>query len=153
MKTALKIPRWTHLFVWLITALLFLAFESGELPTLYFQPDVEQAYALQVVAVVLTLLGSYVSMRLMAFSSVKQSVQRQEEVSALRTYSTLCLVRTLLVAIAIWYNLLVYYLADFSSTFFYCFLITIVASLFCWPSQATFESMRAPQSQEPKNQA
>ena len=142
-----------HLFVWLVTVMLFLAFESGALPTMYFQPDVEQAYALQVVAVVLTLLGSYVSMRLMAFSGVKQSVQSQEEMPALHTYATLCIVRTLLVAIAIWYNLLVYYLADFSTTLFYCFLITVVASLFCWPSQATFEAMRAPQSQEPKNQA
>ena len=142
-----------HLFVWLVTVMLFLAFESGALPTMYFQPDVEQAYALQVVAVVLTLLGSYVSMRLMAFSSVKQSVRSQEEMPALHTYATLCIVRTLLVAIAIWYNLLVYYLADFSTTLFYCFIITVVASLFCWPSQTTFETMRAPQLQEPKNQA
>ena len=102
-----------HLFVWLVTVMLFLAFESGALPTMYFQPDVEQAYALQVVAVALTLLGSYVSMRLMAFSGVKQSVRSQEEMPALHTYATLCIVRTLLVAIAIWYNLLVYYLADF----------------------------------------
>lgn len=142
-----------HLFVWLVTVMLFLAIESGALPTMYFQPDVEQAYALQVVAVALTLLGSYVSMRLMAFSGVKKSVRSQEEMPALHTYATLCIVRTLLVAIAIWYNLLVYYLTDFSTTLFYCFLITVVASLFCWPSQATFEAMRAPQSQEPKNQA
>lgn len=153
MKTFLKIPRWTHASVWAITILMALGFEFELLPSMCFQPDAEQEYALHVLAVVLTLLGSYVAMRLMAFAGVKQSVRKQEEVAAQRTYATLCLVRSALVALPIWYNLLVYYMADFSSTMLYCFLITAVASLFCWPSQETYDNMRATETPKSENQA
>ena len=153
MKTFLKIPRWTHASVWAITVLAVLGFESELLPTMLFRPDAEQMYALQMVAVALTLLGSYMPMRLMAFDSVKQLVRKQQEESAQRTYATLCMVRTALVELSTGYNLLAYYLTELNTTLFYCFLITAVASLFCWPSQTTFDALRAPETDKNEKQA
>jgi len=128
--------------VWAVTACYVLLSEAEWLPTCFAQTSVQTEYWAQVYSVVSALAGSYVALRLFAFSCIKKKIARADEAKAMCAFRKCVGLRTTLVAIAMWSNAVIYYALSFHQTALYCFLISAVASCFCWPSEDTFKSLR-----------
>jgi len=129
--------------VWLVAAGVVLLSEAELLPVAYVRPSAQVAYALHLCSVALALGGSYAALRLFAFPRVKARMALPDEEKALRAYGRCALLRSALMAAAIWSNAAVYYAANYDTTALYCLLISLTASLFCWPSLSAFKDLRS----------
>lgn len=144
MNISIKKMQAAQAIVWVLTACYVIMSETGWLPTCSVSFPVYAEYWAQIYSVVSALAGSYIALRLFAFRRIKEKIGRQEEPKALRTYCRYAGLRIGLIAVVMWSNALMYYIHSFHPTTLYCFLISAVASCFCWPSKTSFRNLRTP---------
>lgn len=142
MNKGIRILQAVQLAVWAVTVCYIALSEAEWLPTCHCAGSVQAEYVAQLVSVATALAGSYVALRLFAFQSVKKLVAQADEAEAMRAFRKYALLRTAIVAVALWSNAVLYYVLSYQQTALYCFLISAAASLFCWPSESAFRDFR-----------
>lgn len=128
MKTLL-LSRLLFAFVWVVACVVALLSELAILPVAYIRQDPAGQYATQMIGIVLALACIYVSLKWYKFSFIQR---RLTDDSDARQYQRLGLVRVLIIAVPVLYNIVMYY-ATLNGQLSFCFLISMLASVFCWP--------------------
>lgn len=124
----MKVPRGIY-FAFLGVVLIFASLsELDVLPTAYLALNAQSAYAMNMLCVLLTLGGTFVSLRLFAMNKVKQNIKKNH--SCIIEWN---IIRTLILGVCMIINIMAYYALCNDTTPLYCFLITITGFVFCWP--------------------
>lgn len=130
----MKILLWSRIcfvVVWIIACMQAVLSELGVFPVAYVRLDAAGQYVIQLVGIVLTLACIYVSLKWYKFSFVKRRMTNDIDE---RNYHQQGLYRVVVIAVPILYNLFLYY-ATLNSQLSFCFLISMLASVFCWPKE------------------
>ncbi len=127
-SVSLRLSRIIYVLVWIAAAVFALLCEADVLPVGFIPGDSQTGYALHTLCIFLTLGCTWGALRLFTIGVVRRRIQREGGV--LIRWNV---VRTLLLAVAIAANLVVYYGLMNSSTPLYCLFITLVGFVFCWP--------------------
>ena len=104
-------------------------FDQGVLPVGVL--DGQARYVLDVLCVVLCIVGTYVALRLMSFKRVQHLLQTSGDAVYYRWVG----IRTFIVALCIWSEVVVYFVTLQSQTAHYALFISLVAAVFCIPTQ------------------
>lgn len=142
MNSGIKKLQMAQATVWIVSICLVALSEADLLPTCYAPASVQVQYMVQLYSVVSALAGSYMALRLFAFPRIKERIARAEEPEAMGVFRKYVWLRTALIAVVLWSNAALYYACSFHQTALYCFLISAAASVFCWPSEDAFRSLR-----------
>lgn len=124
-----------HLALWGAAAAYAALSECGILPGHFIEPSLETTYALNLASIATSIGGGYLALRLLAFQHVKDNIQPAGQPGSLSAFSKWAAARCLLLAAGIWFNVFVYYAASYDMTAAYCLLISLICSVFCWPSK------------------
>lgn len=130
----MKILLWSRIcfvVVWIIACMQAVLSELGVFPVAYVRLDAAGQYVIQLVGIVLTLACIYVSLKWYKFSFVKRRMTNDIDE---RNYHQQGLFRVVVIAVPILYNLFLYY-ATLNSQLSFCFLISMLASVFCRPKE------------------
>lgn len=112
------------------------------LPVAYVEPSATTIYVAQLLSVAMAVGGCYAALRMFAFPRVKARIVGLDREEALRAYAGYALLRSAIIAVAICGNAVIYYAVAYDGAALYCLLISLTASLFCWPSLSAFRDMR-----------
>ena len=143
MKTTIKRLQAFYLFIVGLAALLVLLFETETLPTGFLATEAEASYIASLLSIILTLLGTYLALKLPALPKAKLEISDKDEQKALSAYQKWTNRQLSCIAVPILGNTFIYY-ATYSESAVYALLITLIGMLFCWPSVATFQSKHKP---------
>lgn len=114
----------------LLAACVAVLFETHLLPSGIFAPNPSQAYTLQIVCILSTIVMIPLSLKLLYFSRIRTRIQASEQ-----SYATWCAIRVVLLGGILLMNLIIYYLIGFDTSFAYLALIAVVPFFFIWPSE------------------
>ncbi len=114
----------------LLAACVAALFETHLLPSGLFAPSPSQAYTLQIVCLLATIVIIPLSMKLLHFSRIRAEVHASEQ-----SYANWCTIRLLLLGGILLTNLIIYYIIGFDTSYGYLALMTVVPFLFIWPSE------------------
>lgn len=142
MKTTIKKLQGLYLFIWIMTAVLVLLFKQEILPQGIAANNPSIIYASNLAAIIITLAGIYLALKLPSLPIVKSEVQNKDTAKALQAYQKWTLRQLTCIAIPFWGNTLIYYFTH-SESILYALLITAISSVFCWPSILGFKSKQA----------
>lgn len=128
MKTLL-LSRLLFAFVWVVACVVAVLSELSILPVAYIRQDPAGQYATQMIGIVLALACIYISLKWYKFAFIQRRLTDDTDA---RQYQRLGLVRVLIIAVPVIYNIVMYY-ATLNGQLSFCFLISMLASVFCWP--------------------
>lgn len=143
MKTTIKRLQAFYLFIVGLAALLVLLFETETLPTGFLATEAEASYIASLLSIILTLLGTYLALKLPFLPLAKLEISEKDEQKALSAYQKWTNRQLSCIATPILGNTFIYY-ATYSESAIYALLITLIGMLFCWPSVAAFQSKHKP---------
>lgn len=124
----LRIPRLIYIAVWIVSALTALLFELDIFAAGFLSSSDESTkYAISLICVGLTLIGTWGALRIFALKNVRREILQAPH--ALSKYN---LIRTGIYFLVIVSDLVAYY-ANFQMSQLYCLLISLIGFLFCWP--------------------
>lgn len=131
MSKDFKIPHYIYILILVIVISLMSLHELDLLPSGYYLADNATMYFLQTFCIIITLGGCWTGLRL--FSGKKVQKQISKAPNHLTKWN---LIRISIVAIPLLINLESYYAIFYNSSFLYCFLITLISFVFCWPQKS-----------------
>lgn len=126
--TNLIMARSFYISVWCAVIIFTLLCECNILPTGYVKADVQIEYMLNMLCIVLTLICTWGGLRLFAFKSIRNRLNKHPQ--QLVNWNIL---RTGILALSIFINLITYYGLINSTSALFCLLITLAGFVFCWP--------------------
>lgn len=124
-----------YVLIWVLGLVWGVLSEVGMVPVDYLPHDGETEYYVGLLAVVMALGGTFLSLRFMAFKCVRKRLKlTADRSSAEMLYLKFATMRLSIIAVAIWTNVVLYYATSYVTSTKYCLLITLIAVIFCWPS-------------------
>lgn len=117
--------------VWIVGGVLACCFDYEILPT-GFVTDERTRYFLSLGAIVCTLGGVYVALKLFHFPTVKAAIEKSGSPARCESKWQAC--RLGLMSQLLWGNVAAYF-ATLDTQGGFCALITALALVFCWPRQ------------------
>lgn len=135
MKKGTRIPKILFVLMLSAAACFTILSETGLLPTDYAAADGTALYRLELLSVLSCLGGTYLALRLFAFGFVKRQLNQNNRDRAAAAQCNWNTIRTLILAVAVWTNLILYYASSYTTTPKYCLLIALTACVFCWPAE------------------
>lgn len=133
-NTNLRLSRIIYIAIWLIIAIVFFLSERGILPVGYLPQDAATIYMLNMLCIVLTLAGVWGGLKLFSLKNVRSHITAHPQ--ALPFWNVM---RTCILGLCNFINLIVYYALVSDTTALYCLLITLTAFVFCWPKNGEVE--------------
>ncbi|MBO5703102.1 MAG: hypothetical protein J6R91_00795 [Bacteroidaceae bacterium] len=127
--------RTLYITLTIFAALFALLSEELILPTNYILDTPETTYTLSLVSVSFTFCCLFLALRLFKFKKVKKDLERAETEQEFAAYRKWNAIRIALAFTPVFINLFIYYGVNYDSSAMYCLLISIIGTLFCWPSQ------------------
>lgn len=127
--------RTLYITLTIFAALFALLSEELILPTNYILDTPETTYTLSLVSVSFTFCCLFLALRLFKFKKVKKDLERAETEQEFAAYRKWNAIRIALAFTPVFINLFIYYSVNYDSSAMYCLLISIIGTLFCWPSQ------------------
>ena len=127
--------RTLYITLTMFAALFALLSEELILPTNYILDTPETTYTLSLVSVSFTFCCLFLALRLFKFKKVKKDLERAETEQEFAAYRKWNAIRIALAFTPVFINLFIYYGVNYDSSAMYCLLISIIGTLFCWPSQ------------------
>ncbi|MBP3228408.1 MAG: hypothetical protein J6M53_06480 [Bacteroidaceae bacterium] len=118
-------------------AAFFALCEKGVLPTGYLGGQPQVQYVLDVVCAALCMGGTWGALRLMRFARPAADLKARGEAA----YGRWAAVRTAVVGLCVFVELFVYYATLQSQTAHYALMISIIAALFCVPTQRECDTL------------
>ena len=113
-----------------IAILFAILCELDIVPPAYLHADsTEVHYRLDITCILITLLNTYTALRLPASTRAKKQLAADK-----RKYALIQCKSAILMAVAVYINLAVYY-GTLRSTALYCLLISLIGFVFCYPKQ------------------
>lgn len=131
MSKDLKIPHYIYILILVVAISLMSLHELECLPSGYYLADNTTMYYLQMFCIIITLGGCWTGLRLFAGKKIQEQISKGQ--SHLTKWN---LIRISIVAIPLFINLEAYYAILYNSSFLYCFLITLISFVFCWPQKS-----------------
>lgn len=132
--------RASFLAIWAAAAAIAGLSEAELLPTGYLPATPQVQYAVSLACTILTLGGIYIALRLPATAAARKQVADKDEAAALAAYARWNLRQQACIATATLANCLAYYACDYGNAAQFGAVVTLIGSLFCWPSAAAFQS-------------
>lgn len=120
--------RTLYFSIWILVVLFTSLSEAAILPTGYIEVTPKLEYFCHIFCIVFTLSETFTALRLMNFKIVK--LQLKKAPASIERFN---LIRILLLASAIFFNLIIYYALASSATPGFCLLLTLVGFVFCYP--------------------
>ncbi len=133
--------------IWATTALFVGLSELEFLPTAYLAESPAARYITDLITIAVTFGGIYLTLRMPAFAKAKKEMAVEDDTQAYAACAKWTLRQLICLAIVVWSNAVLYYACDFTSMAQYGLIITLIAALFCYPSNP-----QAFLSQRPKQQ-
>lgn len=138
----LSILKLAYAFIWIVGIIWTVLSEMEAIPTEYVSDTPEIAYYVSLASIITAIGGTYMALRLLAFQRVKKAINSSsQETKRMNTYLKWAGIRIIIMAIAVWTNLVLYYATSYSNSTQYCLLIALVATLFCCPSTGEYISL------------
>lgn len=125
---SLRLARIYYLGVWCAVIIYAALSECDVLPSAYVQVNAQLEYALNMLCVLFTLCCTWGALRLFALKKLRTLREAKPQMLPM-----LNVLRTTVLATAIFINVLVYYALMHSTTPLFCLLITLLGFVFCWP--------------------
>ena len=124
--------------VWVMAVMAVVLGELDVIPNGLVLPHSSEEFELNTVAIVLTVVGIPVAIKLFTLNTTK-GLRRMNYDEALKSYHVWSIVRLGILLIAWVFSIGVYYIATSVSGAF-CALIALLATVYCWPSGAKITS-------------
>lgn len=124
--------------VWVMAVMAVVLGELDVIPNGLVLPHSSEEFELNTVAIVLTVVGIPVAIKLFTLNTTK-GLRRMNYDEALKSYHVWSIVRLGILLIALVFSIGVYYIATSVSGAF-CALIALLATVYCWPSGAKITS-------------
>lgn len=116
----------------------FAAFaEKGLISVGFLDEKTSLQYVFDLLCVIFCMGGTFVMLRLMAFKRVKSELVEQGE----KAYYKWDFVRLILIAVCVLTEVFVYYATLRSQTAHYALMVSLIASVFCIPTQRELERL------------
>lgn len=126
-----KLPHYIY-FLILINIIFLMGLHELELiPSGYYLADNNVMYFLQIFCIMSTLGSCWTSLRLFTGKKIQEQISKGE--SHLTKWN---LIRISIITIPLFINLEIYYAILYNSSFLYCFLISLISFIFCWPQKS-----------------
>ena len=138
IQKLLRILRIEMAVVWLIVAVAVVLGVLDVIPNGWAAPKSSEEFKLNIAVVVLTIVGIPLAIRLFTLNTTK-GLRRMNNDEALSSYHIWSVVRLGILCIAAVSGVVVYYLATSVSAAF-CTLISLAATIYCWPSETKITS-------------
>lgn len=122
--------RFLYISELLLAACTAILFETHLLPSGIIAPSPSQAYTLQIVFLLLTIVIIPLSLKLLHFSPIRAQIHASGQ-----SYATWSTIRLVLLGGLLLMNLIMYYLIGFDTSYGYLALMAVVPFLFIWPSE------------------
>ncbi len=129
----LRTLKMDYLLFWGVMILLFIAFETGLVPSGSYAGDVRMEYILQTAGILLMIVLVPLSLKLFGMV-LRKKIDRAALEPAIGLYRKWSHIRLALLLLAGVYNLVTYYLT-LNSACAFCVMIVLLASLFCLPGK------------------
>ena len=126
------IPLYLYIIFCIILALLPILHELNIIPSAYLNASNHTEYLLQILCITLTLGNSWGALRLFSTKRISRQITQNYKKQNLWN-----IVRILMIGLPMIINIECYYATNDNKSFLYCFLITLVAFIFCWPQKTT----------------
>lgn len=123
---------WEYGLFWIVVVMIMLTFECGWLGEGGLAGHVRLEFALETIAILFTLLGIPLSLKLFSRRLVK--LRSLPLLESLEVYHRLSLCRLAILALIVWGNLLLYFMT-MNSIGGLCALLGCIAALFCVPGR------------------
>lgn len=124
--------------VWVIAAVAVVLGELDVIPNGWVQPTTNEEFVLNAIAIVLTIIGIPLAVKLFTLNTTR-GLRRMNNDEALTAYHVWSGLRMLILCLVVVFCIVVYYLAASVSAAF-CALITLAATLYCWPSKSKIDA-------------
>lgn len=124
--------------VWLMALLTVVLGELDVIPNGMVAPQSSDEVSLNIAAIVLTLVGIPLAIRLFSLNTTK-GLRRMDNEEALHSYHVWSGVRMGILGLDAIFGMVVYYLATSVSGLF-CALVALGVTIYCWPSGAKIAS-------------
>ena len=138
IQKLLRILKIEMVVVWLIVVAAVVLGEMDVIPNGLVAPKSPEEVKLNIAAVVLTILGIPLAIRLFTLNTTR-GLRRMNNDEALRSYHIWSVVRIGILCIAAVFSVADYYLATSVSGAF-CALVALSATIYCWPSESKISS-------------
>ena len=120
----------TYLAISSIILVLAYLHESEIIGTGYWKANPQTEYFVQLFCTLSTLGLSWFSLRLFSIKKIRKIIDYCPE--SLRRWN---LIRIAMISIPMLFNFEIYYAIIDNQSILYCFLITLIAFIFCWPQK------------------
>lgn len=124
--TTLFLSRLVYVLIWCLACVVAALSELDVIPVAYVHQTPAEQYAFQLIGLVLAVGCMYVCLRWERFSFIRLRMAA--------SYYRWELLRVIVIALPVLFNLWAYY-ATLNTQLVFCFLISLVASIFCWPKE------------------
>lgn len=131
IKKIVRYQNFEYAMLWIVVIGLLVCFETGFLPEGMYAGNAQMEYYLETAGILLAVVLIPLSLKLFSLALVKK-IRQLALLQALRAYRRWGALRLTMLAIAVWGNLIVYYLT-LNNIGGLCALMGLTASFFCWP--------------------
>lgn len=138
----IKTLRLSYISIWIITGLIAFCSEKEWLPVEYLPHNPNADYAIGLISIVSAIGGTYLALRLLAFKSFVGKLLDRDEAVAWHLFCQWSYARLVILAVAMWTNVVLYYGSAYYESIKYDLLIVMIAAVFCWPSVGEFQNKR-----------
>lgn len=138
IEKLLRVLRIELAAAWLLVVVVVVLGELDVIPNGSVLPHSAEEFKLNTVAIVLTVIGIPAAIKLFTLNTTK-GLRRMNNEEALHSYHVWSLVRMGILCVAAVFSMVDYYLAT-SVTGFFCTLIALLATLYCFPSSEKISS-------------
>lgn len=132
IERLLKALKVELLIVWLIVAAAVALGELGVIPNGMVTPNSEMEFKWNTIVILLTIVGIPVALRLFVLNTTK-GLRRMNNEEALNAYHVWSAVRMGILCVTAVLGVVAYYVTMTASGFF-CALVALLTTLYCWPS-------------------
>ena len=138
IQKLLKALKIEMVVLWLTIVAAVVLGQLDVIPNGVVLPHSPEEFKLNTIAIVLTIVGIPVAIRLFTLNTTK-GLRRMNNEEALRSYHIWSVVRVVILCVAAVFSVAVYYVATSVSGAF-CALVAFCVTFYCWPSEEKISS-------------
>jgi len=136
LKNPINAPRCAYISIWVIAIVWAILSVTDVVPTEFLPHNAMTDYNVSVISIVTAIGDTYLALRLPSFRVFRHRFREvKDEDAGQRLYARIALIRVAIIATAMWMNDFLYFATTYSASTQYCLLITMIAAVFCWPTQ------------------
>lgn len=140
MKCSFRLLQTIYSLILLVAVIYAILSEHGIIAMNYWTSSPKMAYYVNMYSICITFCSMFFSLKLFNFKRIRNKMQLGGG-KGIRIYIRWSYGRLIVLALALWSNVFLYYAISGINAPQYCVLIVLISFVFSWPSQSQFESL------------